>query len=83
MGSCFVPLLCGDVQAAQKLAAGKPRCEAHVLKHGSSWSPTKFVSLCDQVASSKDPELRSFCEGVMAKELQLLLKWCYDHLAVV
>lgn len=70
-------------KAAQKLAAGKPLCEAHVSKHGSSWSPTKFVSLCDQVASSKEPELRSFCEGVMATELQLLLKvlhHMYDHI---
>lgn len=68
------------LQAAQKLAAGKPQCEAHMSKHGSSWQPVKFVSLCDQVAASKDPELSAFCEGVMAAELQLLLNWCYQHL---
>lgn len=76
--SCFVVQTCA--QAAQKLAAGKPDCEAHLAKHGSSWQPSKFVGLCDQVASSKDAEgLRAFCEGVMAAELQLLLRWCYDH----
>jgi hypothetical protein len=69
-----------NMQAAKKLAAGKPACEAHIAKHGSSWQPIKFVSLCDQVAGSKDAELRRFCEGVMAAEVQLLLRWCYDRM---
>lgn len=67
-------------QAAQKLASGKPACEAHIAKHGGSWQPSRFVALCDQVAGSNDPEGRAFCEGVMAAELRLLLRWCYDHL---
>jgi hypothetical protein len=70
------------MQAAQKLAAGKPSCEAHIAKHGSRWQPTQFVALCDQVAGSRGDvtELRSFCEGVMAEELDLLLRWCYQRL---
>lgn len=69
------------MQVAQKLAQGKPRCEAHVAKHGSSaWQPVRFVSLCADVASSKDAELLAFAEGVMAAELQLLLDHCYAQL---
>ena len=87
----LLPVAAACTQAAQKLAAGKPQCEAHLAKHGSSWQPSRFVSLCDQVAdsssssssssSSKDTaELRAFCEGVMAAELQLLLRWCYERM---
>jgi hypothetical protein len=79
LSDCFPNVHC-LLQAAQKLAAGKPKCEDHAAKHGSSWQPSRFVSLCDQVAGSKDAELRAFCEGVMAAELKLLLQYCYAHL---
>jgi hypothetical protein len=67
-------------QAAQALAAGRPKCEAHVAKHGGRWQHSRFVALCDEVAGSRDAELTAFCEGVMAAELQQLLRWCYARM---
>eukprot|EP00775_Hariotina_reticulata_P001172 gene1172-1510_t len=49
------------LQEGQRVAKGKPKCEAHMTKHGSTWQPHRFVALCSEVASSKDPELLSFC----------------------
>lgn len=69
------------LQAARELAQGKPRCEAHVAKHGgSAWQPVRFVALCEDAACSRDAELLAFAEGVMAAELRLLLDHCYAQL---
>jgi hypothetical protein len=67
-----------SLQEAQQLAKGKEKCEAHMAKHGSSWQPHRFVGLCSEVATSKDPQLLSFCEDVMAAELKLVLEHCYS-----
>lgn len=75
-------------EAAQRLAAGKPACEAHLAQHGGSWQPHRFVALCDQLCSGAGNkgrgghanELTAFAEGVMAAELHALLRWCYSRL---
>lgn len=76
----FNMMLLSCLQEAQKLAKGHSKCEAHIAKHGSSWDPIKFVSLCSEVADKKDPDLLRFCEGVMAAEFQMLLDYCYAKL---
>jgi hypothetical protein len=51
-----------------------------VAKHGGRWQHSRFVALCDEVAGSRDAELTAFCEGVMAAELQQMLRWCYARM---
>ena len=67
------------LQAAAKHAEGSTKLQQHVDGHGSSWSPQRFVGLCSEAASSKDPQLLRFCEKLMDVELKLLLDYCYEQ----
>ncbi len=75
------PIAPAVLAAAKRAAGGNARLEALVAKHGSDWSPGRFVGVCEEASGRRgDAELRGFCEEVIRAEWHLLLEHCYQKL---
>jgi len=64
------------LEAAKSLAAGNPKLEDHVKKHGDIWNAQEFLKLCEEAQKGTDKELLDFSGKLMSAEWRLLLEHC-------
>lgn len=74
------PINARVLAAAKAAAAGNERLERHVANHGSTWQPSRYVTLCSQAAEGQEEALLRFCSAVNRCEWDLLLNHCLGRL---